>query len=244
MNSLLSRLAWGAGLCLLTLSMILAACGGAMGESAEAPGEGEPYESISTVAAPTAVPTIEPTPDFGTVAYDVPHEMVREKAVEVILLASSSEEEDLTGALEEELQEVDQAPQNVTTAQIEVARYMFATLDSAPSDAFEIVPHQSEKQELSDDEPTQWEWTVIPQKGGTHRLILRIDRVVGDGANAESFKEEVHRDEVTVEVPFSLKVRDALSGFDLKWLAGVFIFPLFFYILGRRDQEKKKEGEG
>jgi hypothetical protein len=28
------------------------------------------------------------------------------------------------------------------------------------------------------------------------------------------------------------------SSFDLKWLAGVFIFPFFFYILSRRDSDK------
>ena len=202
---------------------------------------GEALEPAPTSAAPTAVPTIEPTPDFGTIAYDVPHKMVREKPVEIILLASPSEDQDLVSALEGELEEVDQAPQNITTTQIEVARYLFATLDSAPGDAFEIVPHQSEKQELSDNEPTQWEWTVIPHRGGTHRLILRVERVVGDGVNAESFREEVHRDEVTVEVPFSLRIRDTLGGFDLKWLAGVFIFPLFFYILSRRDRGRGEE---
>jgi hypothetical protein len=48
-------------------------------------------------------------------------------------------------------------------------------------------------------------------------------------------------DEVTVEVPFGLRIRDALGGFDLKWLAGVFIFPLFFYILSRRDHDRGEE---
>jgi hypothetical protein len=56
---------------------------------------------------------------------------------------------------------------------------------------------------------------------------------------ARRFKEEVHRDEVTVEVPASLKVQDAVGGFDLKWLASVFIFPLFFYILSRRERNKE-----
>ena len=117
---------------------------------------------------------------------------------------------------------------------------MYADLVSSPSDAFEITPHQAPKQELGDDEPEQWEWTVIPKKGGTHRLILRIDRLVGDNIeDALPLKEEVHRDEVTVEVPFGLRVRDAVGGFDLKWLAGVFIFPLFFYILSRRDSSRE-----
>jgi hypothetical protein len=212
--------------------------GGPADGSAEA---GEP--AISPDATPTAVlPTVEPTPDFGSVAYDVPEKMVREQAVEVILLVSPSEEADLVTLLEAELEEVDQEPQNVTAAQVKVGRFMYADLYSSPSDAFEITPHQAPKQELDDDEPQQWEWSVIPKRGGTHRLILRIDRLIGENIeDALPVKEEVHRDVVTVEVPFGLRVRDAVGGFDLKWLAGVFIFPLFFYILSRRDQNKEKE---
>ena len=259
---------WEIVLVLTAVVLALTACGGAMEEATQEPAaeeaaeeapmdvapteeaEGEPLDGVTGAddpstgeeATPTAVlPTVEPTPDFGTIAYDVPEHMVREKPVEVILLVSPSEEDDLVTALEEELEEVNQDPQNVTTTQIEVARYMFADLDSAPGDAFEIKDHQegAEIQELTDDEPTQWEWTVVPKKGGTHRLILRIDRMVGEDLNtAVMFKEEVHRDEVTVEVPTGLRVQDAVGGFDLKWLAGVFIFPLLFYILSRRDRNR------
>jgi hypothetical protein len=271
MDRLLERFAWGAGLCLLILSFALVSCAGSMEE--EAPAEetaGEPVEEPPFDLAPTELPsggpadggaeatepppstetqtavpsTVEPTPDFGSVAYDVPEKMVREQAVEVILLVSPSEEADLVPLLEEELEEAGQAPQNVTATEVKVGRYMAAWLDSAPEDAFEIVDHQkgAETQELSEEEPKKWEWTVIPKRGGTHRLILRINRLVGeDIKNANPLIEEVHRDIVTVEVPFGLRVRDALGGFDLKWLAGVFIFPLFFYILSRRDGSKDKE---
>jgi hypothetical protein len=122
----------------MLLSMSLAACAGGMEETAEetaaeetppldlAPAEasdtdgfgsgGQPEDSSSTETVPTAVPpTVEPTPDFGTIAYDVPQSMVREKPVEIILLVSPSEGADLVTVLEEELEEVNQEPQNVTT---------------------------------------------------------------------------------------------------------------------------------
>ena len=246
---------WAPGgvLLLCALCFTLAACGGgaadmAPAEEAVAPAEEaaseEPLEEATETAAgiggqPTAVPTIEPTPDFGSIAYDVPNNMVREEAVQVILLVSPSEE-DLTTALEEELAEVGQDPDNVQTATVEVAKRMSASLTSAPADAFEIVPLQAaDEQLLRDDEPTQWEWTVVPLLGGTHRLILRIDRLVERDGIKEPFKEEVHRDDVTVEVPMGLRVQDAWGGFDIKWLAGVFIFPLFFYILSRREKHKE-----
>jgi hypothetical protein len=236
-------------LLLFALCFTLAACGGSAADMApaeEAASEEEPLEEATEIAAgigdqPTAVPTIEPTPDFGSIAYDVPNNMVREEAVQVILLVSPSEE-DLTTALEEELAEVGQDPDNVQTATVEVAKRMSASLTSAPAGAFEIVPLQAaDEQLLLDDEPTQWEWTVVPLLGGTHRLILRIDRLVERDGIVEPFKEEVHRDDVTVEVPMGLRVQDAWGGFDIKWLVGVFIFPLFFYILSRRD---KKNDQG
>jgi hypothetical protein len=184
-----------------------------------------------------------PTPDFGSVAYDVPTEMVRSQPVQVILLVSPSEEEDLVGALGDELAEAGQDADNVQTAVVEVAKYMSATLVGAPEDTFEIIPVQATaKQQLQDNEPTQWEWTVVPRVGGTHRLILRIDRLVERDGEEELFKEEVLRDDVTVEVPIGMRVQDAWGRFDWKWLAGALIFPLFFYWLTRRDKRRDSDG--
>ena len=98
------------------------------------------------------------------------------------------------------------------------------------------------KQQLQDNEPTQWEWTVVPRVGGTHRLILRIDRLVERDGEEELFKEEVLRDDVTVEVPIGMRVQDAWGRFDWKWLAGALIFPLFFYWLTRRDKRRDSDG--
>ena len=249
----------GGVLALTLLCLALAACGGEapdeetaayyyeyeepLEEAADmAPDISEPASEAGSGGQPTAVPlpTIEPTPDFGSIAYDVPNNMVREEEVQVILLVSPSEEADLATALAEELEEVGQDPDNVQTATVEVAKRMSASLTSAPADAFEIVPLQAaDEQLLRDDGPTQWEWTVVPLLGGTHRLILRIDRLVERDGVIEPLKEEVHRDDVTVEVPMGLRVQDAWSGFDIKWLAGVFIFPLFFYILSRREKHKE-----
>lgn len=194
-------------------------------------------QPIATEPPPVSEPTA--TPDFGSIAYDVPQQMVRSEAVQVILLVSPSQEDDLAAVLVEELESVGQDPDNVQTANVEVAKRMSASLTSAPSDAFEIVPLQAgDEQLLSDDEPTQWEWSVVPLQGGTHRLILRIDRLVERDGIVEPFKEEVHRDDVTVEVPVEQQLQDAWGGFDFKWLAGVLIFPLFFYWLSRRDSKK------
>lgn len=242
-------------LCLLGALLLLAGCAGGMEEeSAEAPvpeatwaPEGEPLadvESAEEAGEPAPLPrtpaplaTVLPTPDFGSIAYDVPDNMVRGEAVQVILLVSPSEDAALLAALEEELESVGQDPDNPQTATIKVAAYMAAQLDGAPGDAFDIVPLQADNaQPLNEDGPTQWEWTVVPLKGGRHRLILRIDRLVERGDILEPLKEEVHRDDVVVDVPVGLRLQDAAGGFDLKWLAGVFIFPLFFYILSRRDK--------
>ncbi len=231
--------------------LFLIACGS--DETADAPAEAmdpdiadiieeaEPAE-VGSGGQPTATAAaVAPTPDFGSIIYDVPQEMVRAEEVQIILLVSPSEEVDLRAALEAELAEVGQEPGNVTEATVKVAKRMSASLTSAPSDAFEIVPLQAaDEQPIREDEPTQWEWTVVPLLGGTHRLILRIDRLVERDGVSELLKEEVHRDDVTVDVPVSMRLQDAWGSFDIKWLAGVFIFPLFFYILSRRDGSKEK----
>jgi hypothetical protein len=251
---------------LIAICLSLAACGGAMEETSEAPAEVElggesvapgleqPGEA-SEPGAPQTAPTLEsqpptpqpaepsPTPDFGSVAYDVPSEMVRSQPVQVILLVSPSEDEDLVDVLGDELAEAGQEPDNVQTAVVEVARYMSATLVGAPQEAFEIIPLQDQaKQQLETEQPTQWEWTVVPRVGGRHRLILRIDRLVERDGQEELFKEEVLRDDVTVEVPVGMRLQDAWGDFDLKWLAGALIFPLFFYWLSRRDRRRESGG--
>jgi hypothetical protein len=168
--------------------------------------------------------------------------MVRSKPVQVILLVSPSEE-NLVEALQDELADAGQEAENVQTAVVKVAKYMSATLVGAPEDAFEIIPVQATaKQQLQEDEPTQWEWTVVPRVGGTHRLILRIDRLVERDGEEELFKEEVLRDDVIVEVPVGMRLQDAWGSFDWKWLAGALLFPLFFYWLSRRDKKRESEG--
>jgi hypothetical protein len=248
--------AWQAAIWMTAVCLVLTACGGAMEESAEAPAESvdaatpeleleQPEGAAEPIAMATLAPqpTPPPTPDFGSVAYDVPSQMVRSKPVQVILLVSPSEEEDLVGALEDELADAGQEADNVRTAVLEVAKYMSATLVGAPEDAFEIIPVQATaKQQLQEDEPTQWEWTVVPRVGGTHRLILRIDRLVERDGEEELFKEEVLRDDVIVEVPVGMRLQDAWGSFDWKWLAGALLFPLFFYWLSRRDKKRESEG--
>ena len=252
--------AWQAAIWMTAVCLVLAACGGAMEESAEAPAESveaatpEPeLEQPEGAAEPIAVATLapqptpppsepQPTPDFGSVAYDVPSQMVRSKPVQVILLVSPSEE-DLVEALQDELADAGQEADNVQTAVVKVATYLSATLVGAPEDAFEIIPVQATaKQQLQEDEPTQWEWTVVPRVGGTHRLILRIDRLVERDGEEELFKEEVLRDDVIVEVPVGMRLQDAWGSFDWKWLAGALLLPLFFYWLSRRDKKRESEG--
>lgn len=252
---------WQTILAVTAVCLALSSCGGAMEETAEemVPAE-EPVDIVPDIGLeePAAeappemgdavgepdVPTIEaaqptPTPDFGSVAYEVPQRMVRNEPVQVILLVSPSEDADLVDALEEELADAGQEPGNVTTATVEVAKSMRAQLVASPEEAFDIQRLQNPTQPLSETEPTQWEWAVVPRIGGTHRLILVIDRIVDYDGGEQEVKEEVLRDAVTVEVPIALRLQDAMGSFDIKWLAGVLIFPFFFYWLNRRDSRKE-----
>jgi hypothetical protein len=220
----------------LLLVLALVACGG----SAE-PAVVEVTRVVTTVGAP--LPTVTPTPDFGSLAYDVPKRMIREEAVQVILLVSPSEDDNLLLELDQELEEVQQQPSNVVTATIKMAKRMSVSLAAVPESAFEIVPLQANDEQLIyDDKPTQWEWTVLPKEGGTHRLILRIDRLVEMEGIVEHLREEVYRDDITVEVPLWLSVKDASAGlFSLNGLVGLLVVALvtalFTYWLSNRGKD-------
>ncbi len=167
--------------------------------------------AVPPTALPRSTPTPRPTPDFGSVAYDVPTQMVRGEIVQVVLLVSPDEDssEALTRQLADELAEVDQTPGNVITATVRTARRMSAQLSAIPSDAFDIVPLQTSNIQFLDDiEPTKWEWSVRPLTGGTHQLSLVIERFEVIDGEPTLRGEESYRDAITVEVPPSLLVQD------------------------------------
>ena len=178
-------------------------------------------------------PTV--TPDFGSIAYDVPKHMIQDEEVQVILLVSPSEDDNLVMKLGEELEEVEQQPGNVVTATIKMAKRMSATLTGVPTSAFEIVPIQAhDEQRIYDDKPTQWEWTVLPKEGGTHRLILHIDRLVEMEGIVEHLQEEVYRDDVTVEVTLSRRIKDfSASLFNVNGLVGLIVVSLLTVLFTR-----------
>jgi hypothetical protein len=223
----------------LLLVLPLVACGGAGSGGAES-AEGVAEPTRVAIAAETPLPAVTPTPDFGSLAYDVPKRMIREEAVQVILLVSPSEDDNLLLELDQELEEVQQQPSNVVTATIKMAKRMSVSLTGVPESAFEIVPLQANDEQLIyDDKPTQWEWTVLPREGGTHRLILRIDRLVEMEGIVEHLREEVYRDDITVKVPLWLSVKEASAGlFSLNGLVGLLVVALvtalFTYWLNNR----------
>ena len=77
-------------------------------------------------------------------------------------------------------------------------------------------------------------------KPGT-ALILAIvreeDRLTAEMALPDSPAKSV----ATINEKGKKGLQDALGGFDFKWLAGVLIFPLFFYILSRRDKKNDQD---
>ncbi len=171
----------------------------------------EPDEQPPDPTTAPATPAPRPTPDFGSVAYDVPTQMVRGEIVQVILLVSPNEgdSETLTTQLTKELEEVDQTPGNVITATVRTARRMSAQLSAVPSDAFDIVPLQTSNIQFLDDvEPTKWEWSVRPLTGGTHQLSLVIERFEVIDGEPTLRGEESYRDAITVEVPPAQLVGD------------------------------------
>ncbi|MFZ2422474.1 MAG: hypothetical protein WA029_15185 [Anaerolineae bacterium] len=113
--------------------------------------------------------------------------------------------------------------------QIPVASFMKVRLTS---DSFDITPVSSEEQIVAGDTYTQWAWDVVPQRSGTHALILVVTaRVKLAGFSDEQRDLDIIERTINVRVNPVYSVQSFISN-NRDWLFPTVLVPLIIALGG------------
>lgn len=113
--------------------------------------------------------------------------------------------------------------------QIPVASFMKVRLTS---DSFDITPVSSEEQIVAGDTYTQWAWDVVPQRSGTHALILVVTaRVKLAGFSDEQRDLDIIERTINVRVNPVYSVQSFISN-NRDWLFPTVLVPLIMALGG------------
>ncbi len=127
--------------------------------------------------------------------------------------------------------------------QIPVASFMKVRLTS---DSFDITPVSSEEQIVAGDTYTQWTWDVVPQKSGTHALILVVTaRVKLAGFSDEQRDLDIIEREINVRVNPVYSIQSFISN-NRDWLFPTVLVPLIMALGGWawKNVARRKNTEG
>jgi len=166
----------------------------------------------------------------GSIAHSAPSSMARgeTKKIQVLISPSTSPEE-----LEREITESGK----VLSASLEITPRMKVELRPVDKDAFEVLAlHDNAEQLLSDTGPTQWEWLIKANQGGSQLLILTVYRLVKYAGNSDWRLVKSYEDAIRVEVSLPQRLRS----FDWKWILGILLTALLIPALWRWVDRRKK----
>lgn len=129
----------------------------------------------------------------GTIAFNTPDTMTLEEA-QLIHLVLSPTPADVS------IQKQVTGGGTVVTAEARYSRVVEARLEG---EAFKISTASAARQPMSEAEPTEWRWQIVPKVPGTHQLFLSLYAVVlVDGERHERLLKTFER-KLSVTVSFS-----------------------------------------
>jgi hypothetical protein len=120
---------------------------------------------------------------------------------------------------------------------IEVADHMTVRLSGA---AFSITPITPEEQVLTGSGFTQWQWDVIPERGGKQTLIFTVTLVFLESNRPSYLTREVDREEIEIEVNYSYQAKQFV-GNNWQWLWTVVAIPLGTFLISRISRVRKRK---
>lgn len=237
------------------LVTLLGACGGGGPEAVvvteiyEPAADDEPWQPDEVIIEVTATPQpATPLPPAlalatidaalaismqGSVAHNAPSQMVIDDLVEIQLLVSPDQ-----AMAPATLAAGISAPGPVVSDTLAITPWMRAELDCANPGAFYITAiHGDSMQLLSNLEPAEWRWTVQAREPGTHRLLLRVFRLVELDGRENWRAVESYTHQMTVNVTWSYRLarfgERLTEGLLLPALATV-VGALILYAISRR----------
>jgi len=122
------------------------------------------------------------------IVYNAPTTMQLNMPIDLRLVVDASQMEDLEALLEG-------LPGDIRGGEAELTSQVSASLFGS---GFDIRALKPDRQILSDERPSTWQWEVTPRSAGQHTLILEVFAHPGGGDAAAGVRE--FRDEITVEV--------------------------------------------
>ena len=176
----------------------------------------------------------------GIMAYSTPTEMTVGKSYTIKLRISKEKNKIqlVSGDRNIPINDVT-VDSKVTIESVRVEPIMSANLISEEG-KFIITPASTETQNIEDKGYTEWEWRIVPLKGGQNflKLVVKV-RIVNE--NGEFYKDITVFDkniEVKSNVVFSIKTW--LSNY-WQWLVTTIIIPFIVWFYKKKSEEKKKK---
>ncbi len=116
-----------------------------------------------------------------------------------------------------------------TTGNIRVSNVVQAKL-IAPD--FDVTKITEEEQILSDDKPTEWEWSLKPKKAGTYEVNLSVTAIIdGHKHHLKSFEKTL-----VIEITREQIFMDWL-GENYKWLVTTLLLPLVGFLFKEKFKD-------
>ena len=176
----------------------------------------------------------------GLIAYSVPTQMQvgSEYSVKIRISKQNNRTVLLIGNREIPISD------NLDSVKIEtitVSPVMSASLLSSKND-FEITSLSTEIQNIDQDGYTEWEWNVIPLKGGENNLKLNVKIRIKEDGNDYYKDITVFQRKIKVKSNLSYSIKDFIFK-NWEWFLGVIFIPIFqrFWLFWKKKKEENKK---
>lgn len=177
----------------------------------------------------------------GLIAYSVPDEMTVGENYSVKIRISKDTTEKKTLIIGETKIHIADTTINstITIESIRVSSIMSASLTSNSDEYFKITSKSTETQNIEQFGYTEWEWNVIPLKGGDNplKLIIKVRIISEDGE--KSFKDiVVFEKNITTKTNITYSVKNVATKY-WQWSLSTLIIPFIVWFYNRKKKKEK-----
>jgi hypothetical protein len=117
---------------------------------------------------------------------------------------------------------------------------MSASLTSDGDEYFKITSKSTEIQNIEQFGYTEWEWNVMPLKGGDNplKLIIKVRIISEDGE--KSFKDiVVFEKNITAKTNIVYSLKNLINKY-WQWSLSTLVIPFFIWLYNRKKKKKEE----
>lgn len=171
----------------------------------------------------------------GNIAFNAPQTMVLGQSYPIYLLLSPQAS---VQNLRQELQQQLAGAQNLQGAAIQITPEMEARLTG---ENFSITAEGSERQLVTGEGETRWNWDVTPRRVGTGELHLTLSVFLNVNGGAVPRSIHTFDRQITVSVTWGQRFSDFFGG-HWEWILVVIILPVAKWLWDKRRKQKGGRG--